>query len=75
MRRELSIYKYLYGPLSLRHWIPKFRYSKNVQGWWFIRNFTLCFIRWAITLTITIQSDFKVERGMAHDINVQKYMK
>ena len=76
MKREIRFYKYLYAaPLQLLNWLPKFKYSKNVQGWWFIRNYTLSWLRWATTYTITIHSDFEVDRNVAHQTNVQRYMR
>ena len=74
MKRELTFYKSYYAPLSMQNIVPKFEFSKNVQAWWFTRNYTLTWIRWALTYTITIQSDLEEERTMAHESNVKKYM-
>lgn len=73
MKRNFTFFKSYYAPLSLKNFVPKFEFSKNVQAWWFTRNFTLMWIRWALTYTITIHSDYKEARSLAHESNVNKY--
>jgi hypothetical protein len=83
MKRKLKFYKYWYAPLNFKDystfeyskWIPKFEFSKNVQGWSFTRNYSIYWIRWAITYTTIIHSDFNIDRKIAHEINVKKYIK
>ena len=75
MKREIKFYRYLYAaPLTLRKWLPKFERSKNVQGYWFIRTYTLTWFIWATTYRISIHSDFEEDRSVAHERNVKRYM-
>jgi len=74
MKLNLNFYRYLLSSMKMINYKPKFVYSKNVQGYWFTRNYTIYFCVWALTLTITIHSDFNVKRSIAHEMNVKKYM-
>jgi hypothetical protein len=81
-KSKLKFYRYWYAPIGFKDydnfewnkWLPKFEYSKNVQGWWFTQNYTLYWFIWAINYSITIHSDYDVERSKAHEMNVKKYM-
>jgi len=82
MKLKLRFYRYWYAPIGFKKypnfewnkWIPKFEYTKNVQGWWFTRNYTLYWFIWAINYKITIHSNYDIERNVAHEINVKKYV-
>ena len=68
----MIFYKYSYT--SFWNLIPKIEYSKNVQGWFFTRSLTIYWIRHAITFRKTINSNFNIDRILAHSLNVEKYM-
>jgi len=78
----LKFYRYWYAPIGFKDyptfewnkWLPKFDYMKNVQGWWLTRTYTLYWFIWALTYTIVIHSDYDVERNVAHEMNVKKYL-
>ena len=81
MKRELKFYQYWFAPMNFKYpifgyskWFPKFDFSKNVQGWFYTRKYTLSWLKWALTYTISLNSDFSVSRNLAHEMNVKKYM-
>jgi len=82
MKRKLKFYKYWYAPLNFKEYtllnynkyIPKFKFSKNVQGWSFTRNYTVYWLKWAITYSTIITSDLNIDRNVAHEMNIKKYM-
>lgn len=38
-QRKIRLYKSKYDSLKLKNWLLRFEYSKNVQGWFFTRNY------------------------------------
>ena len=74
MKRKINFYQTDFTKFKVANLLPKFSYSKNVQGWSFNRNYTAIWLRFAVTLSITKRSDLNVDRNMAHAMNVEKYM-
>jgi hypothetical protein len=74
MKRELKLFKSWYGPLGLKCFIPRYSYSKNVQGWFFTQNWSVLFFTYCINYSLTIISDMSEERSSAHEKNVAQYM-
>jgi hypothetical protein len=74
MKREIDFYQTDYTRLNAANLLPKVSFSKNVQGWSFIRNYTITWLRFALTLSFTKRSDLNVDRNLAHEQNVAKYM-
>ena len=74
MKREINFYKTDYTRFKAANLLPNVSFSKNVQGWSFIRNYTITWLRFAVTLSLTKRSDLNVDRNVAHEQNVAKYM-
>ncbi len=74
MKIELKLFKSLYGRFTNKQLIPCFKFSKNVQGWFFSRNWWITWFRYCLLFTITKQSDFNQDRNIAHKKNVARYM-
>lgn len=74
MKRKLKLFKSWYAPLTIKQFIPNFKFSKNVQGWFFTRNWSLCWLRYCLLFTVTITSDFNEDRRIAHEKNVARYL-
>jgi hypothetical protein len=74
MRRNIHFYRTDYTKFTSTNLIPKFSFSKNVQGWVFTRNYTFECMRYAITLSLLITSDTKIPMNIAHRDNVNKWM-
>ena len=75
MKTEFSFYKSQFAPFKSTNLIPRLRCSKNVQGWSFIQTFTATWFRYAATLWIIKRSDLSIDRNLAHDQNVAKYLR
>jgi hypothetical protein len=74
MKREINFYKHWFAPVRIKNFLPVFSYSKNVQGWFFTRNYTVEWFTYAINFRVMVNSDYDVEREVAHELNVAKYM-
>ena len=74
MKRELKLFKSWYGKFTIKQLIPEFRFSKNVQGWFFTRNWSVTWFTYCLNYSITITSDTNEERNIAHEKNVARYM-
>jgi len=72
--RGLNYYKTDYTSFSVKNLLPKVIFSKNVQGWFFTRNYTFVWLQFAATYWITIRSDINIDREVAHQNNVEKWM-
>ena len=75
MKRELKLFKSWYEHFTIKHLIPSFKFSKNVQGWFFTRNYSITLFRYCLNYSITITSDVKDDRCLAHERNVAVYMR
>ena len=74
MKREVKFYQTQFSPFTGKNLLPKLTFSKNVQGWFFTRNWTITLFRFACTISTTVTKDLDVDRNLAHDQNVSKYM-
>ena len=74
MKHKINFYRHWFAPVSIKNLLPIFSCSKNVQGWFFTRSYTLEWFTYAINYSITINSNFNIDRNVAHNINVAKYM-
>ena len=74
MKREINFYKYWFAPLKFKNFIPSFTHSRNVQGWFFTRNYTFEWFRYAINYRIVITNGLELNHSDAHEPNVLKYM-
>jgi hypothetical protein len=74
MRREINFYKSWYAGFRLKDLLPKFNFTKNVQGWSFIRVWTISWFTYALSYRLTKRSDLNEDRSIAHEKNVMRYM-
>jgi len=74
MKKNIYFYQTDFRPFKLANLLPKLQLSKHVQGWFFIRTYTVKWFRFAITFSLTKQSDLRLPRRIAHRINVFNYM-
>jgi hypothetical protein len=74
MKRELKFYKHWFAPITKKQLIPSFSFSKNVQGYFFTRNWSISWFRYCLLFTVVITSDFNEDRNIAHERNVASYM-
>lgn len=74
MKTECFFYKSQFAPFKATNLVPRLIYSKNVQGWSFIRTYKYTWLRYAVTLLVIKRSDLNVDRNLAHEQNVAKYM-
>ena len=75
MKQEFKFYRHWFAAIKIKNLLPIFRYSKNVQGWFFTRNYTLELFTYAVNYSITIISDIDIDRSLSHDMNVAKYIR
>lgn len=54
-------------PFTVKNLIPNFSYRKNVQGWFFTRNWTITFLRYSLTYSVILSSVFDEDRDKAHE--------
>lgn len=73
MKRNLTFYKSWLNGFRFKDILPVFRYTKNVQGWFFTRNYTFELFTYALNYSIVINSDLSIDRMVAHDTNISKY--
>lgn len=73
-KQEIKFYQTDFTPFKVTDLFPKLGYSKNVQGWFFTRNYILTLFRYAITLSLTTISDLSISREKAHRMNVANNM-
>jgi len=73
-KRELNFFKTDYTKFSVSNLLPKLRFGKNVQAWNYTRNYTFEWLTYAVTYGITIISDTNIDRKIAHEINLAKWM-
>ena len=74
MKRKINFYQTDYKKFKTANLLPDVSFSKNVQGWFFTRNYTITWLRFAVTLTLTKRSDLNIDRDLAHEQNVKMYM-
>ena len=74
MKREIKIYKYWHAAVKFKNFIPSFTHSRNVQGWFFIRNYTFEWFKYAVNYRIVIKDREELSHNDAHEPNVLKYM-
>jgi len=74
MKREINFYQTDYTKFKVANLLPKVSFSKNVQGWSFTRNYTITWLRFAVTISLIKRSDLNIDRNLAHEQNVAKYM-
>ena len=74
MKREIYFYKTDFTKFKVANLLPIFSYSKNVQGWSFTRDYTITWLRFALRLSLIKRSDLTIDRNLAHEQNVLKYM-
>ena len=74
MKREIKFYQTDYTKFKVANLLPKASFSKNVQGWSFTRNYTITWLRFAVTLSLIKRSDLNIARNLAHKHNVARYM-
>lgn len=68
-------YRYWYAKIFWRVVFPRFEFSRNVQGWYFTRTFTVSWIGYAIRFDFTTVNYWELERHIAHEKNVDKYIR
>ena len=74
MKRKINFYQTDFTKFKAANLLPILSYSKNVQGWSFTRNYTITWLRFAVTLSLIERSDLSIDRNLAHEQNVIKYM-
>lgn len=74
MKRKIKFYQTQFAPFTISNLIPKFDFSRNVQGWFFIRKWTFTLFRYAVTISFVVITDLNTEREQAHERNIAKYM-
>ena len=57
MKRTIYFYRHWFAPIRVKDFLPVFRYSKNVQGWFFTRNCILELFTYALRYSITINNN------------------
>jgi hypothetical protein len=75
MKKEFYFYKNWYAGFRLKDLIPKVSFSENVQGWFYTRVYTLKWFTYAISLFLIKTRCLDQEREIAHEKNVQYYLK
>ena len=73
MGKRLKLFKSWYGDFGIKQLIPEFSFSKNIQGWFFIRNWSITWLTYCLNYSIIIHGDFNESRAIAHEKNVVKY--
>jgi hypothetical protein len=71
----MNFYKSWYAKFRLIDLVPRIHFSKNVQGWWFIRDWSFYWFTYCLSFTIVIQSDVNEDRNEAHERNVNLFLK
>ena len=74
MKTKLKLFKSWYGCFTIKQLIPSFKFSKNVQGWVFTRNWSITWFMYCLLFTVTKTSDTDEDRKIAHENNVALYM-
>ena len=63
---EIKFYQKNFTRFKVSNLLPKISFSKNVQGWSFTKNYTITWLRFAITLFLIKRSDLGIDRNIAH---------
>lgn len=74
MKREFNFYKSWYSNFSIKNLLPVFGFTKNIQGYSFIRVWSLNWFTYTISYRLIKRSDLDEDRNIAHKKNVDKYM-
>jgi hypothetical protein len=72
--RKINFYKSYYSTFRVKDLFPKFSISKNVQGWFFTRIWSLNWFTYVVSFSIIKRSDLNEERNIAHEKNVARYI-
>lgn len=75
MKYRVNCYKSIFTPIRPIDFSPHFEFSKNVQSWYFTRNWSLTWFIYQITFSATLISDLSENGEYAHQKNVAKYMR
>jgi hypothetical protein len=75
MKREFNFYKSYYAGFRAKDLLPIFSFTKNIQGWFFTRVWSLNWFTYAVSFNLTKTSDFNENRSLAHEKNVKQYIK
>ena len=74
MKKEFNFYKSWYSAFRFKDLFPVFSFTKNVQGWSFIRVWSLNWFTYAISFRLIKRSEWNEHRNVAHEKNVKRYM-
>lgn len=74
MKREIYFYRRNYIGFTSKDLLPIYNFRKNVQGWSFIRVWSLYWFNYAISFIITKRSYLNEDIVVAHEKNVKQYM-
>lgn len=70
---RIRFYKQQVLGITFKPMVPNVSFSKNAQGWFYTRYWSISWFAYCLQYSITITSDLKVDRKEAHKLNVQKY--
>jgi len=74
MKSTFNFYKSYYYKIRIIDLIPIISYSKNVQGWFFTRCWSINWLTYAISFSLIKISDLNQDRNISHEKNVIRYM-
>lgn len=74
MKKEIYFYKSRHSAIRVVDFCPILSYTKNVQGYSFIRTWSLIWLRYSFTLFVIKNSDLNEDRDVAHENNIRKYI-
>jgi len=74
MKTEINFYKSWYAGFRSKDLLPIFSFDKNVQGWSFIRVWSLNWMTYTVSIHLIKRSDMNQCRNVAHNNNIKRYM-
>ena len=74
MKREFNFYKSYYDGFRVKDLLPIFSFTKNVQGWFFTRVWSLNWFTYAASFRLIKKIYLNEDRSVAHEKNVKRYM-
>jgi uncharacterized protein YjcR len=74
MKKKIYFYKSWLASFRLHDLIPCLGFSRNVQGWFYTRTWSVNFLTYCLQLSIVNTSDLNEERSIAHEKNCLRVM-
>jgi len=74
MKRKFIFYKSWLAGFRAKDLFPIFSFTKNVQGWFFTRVWSLNWFTYTISFILIKTSDLNEDRSLSHEKNVKRYM-